>query len=257
MHGSPGPERLARYRWAARVIDGGRVLDAGCGTGWGTASLARVATRAVGVDYSPPAILEARETHGQVAEFHDGDLRSLPFEDGAFDDVVCFETLGHVAEVDKVLDELRRVLRPGGLLLISSANRRVYPTGNPLHLRERTTGEFERELSSRFAHVAIYGQQTYFASLLASMEMLALADPSTPIEAEVSKLSGDPPGTEVHAVAAASDVELPPPPPHLALGEDVRYEEQARELREWRERAVEAEAALLAARRELRRERQR
>lgn len=229
------------------------MLDAGCGTGWGTACLAAVAERAVGVDMSPAAILDAEREHGDLADFQQGDLRSLSFEDGTFDGVVCFEALGHVAEVERVLDELRRVLRPGGMLLISSPNRGVYPVGNPLHMRELTKDEFECELSARFAHVAIYGQHSYFASLLGPMEVLALADPSASVEVEVAKLSGGPPGTELHAVAAASDAELPLPPAHLALGEDVRYGELERELREWRERAVEAEAALLAAQRELRR----
>src|ERR1044072_5044241 len=96
-----------------------------------------------------------------------------------------------------VVGGARRVLRPGGLLLISSPNRGVYPTGNPLHLRELTSSELEEKLSARFKRVAIHRQQTYFASLLAATGTLADNDPSNSMDVEVGKLTNDPAGSEL------------------------------------------------------------
>jgi SAM-dependent methyltransferase len=247
-----GLERQARYRWAAEVAGGGRVLDAACGAGWGTAVLAAKAAAAVGVDFSPAAVGDARREHGGLADFHEGDLRELPFGRGEFDSVVCFEAIAHVAEPERVLDELHRVLRAGGTLLISAPNRGAYPPGNPLHLSEIASAELERMLGERFANVAVHRQQTHFASLLCSTKTQAAADVDMPIDVQVRKVAGGPAGSELHAVAAASDDELPPAPAWLVLGEAADYEEQQRQLAEWRERAVRAEAEALALRKELR-----
>ena len=86
-HGrSPEPERHVRYTWAAALVAGGSVLDAGCGAGWGTAVLAEHA-KAVGVDISAAALAEANERYGERPEFIQGDLRRLPHADGTFDAV--------------------------------------------------------------------------------------------------------------------------------------------------------------------------
>jgi SAM-dependent methyltransferase len=246
------PERHARYRWAAELTAGGRVLDAGCGIGWGTVLLAESAT-AVGVDFSPPAIAEARREHGDRARFVEGDLRSLPLDDDDFDCVVCFETLAHVSEPVRVLDELCRVLRPGGMLIVSSPNPAVYPAGNPLHLSETMPEELTHLLRARFANVAVHGQQTYFAALLGDTELLAHDDPAVEISVRVTKLTGGSLGSELHAVAVATDGELPAKAPAwLVLDQDVDYEERQQPLREWQERAVRAEAEACALKRKLR-----
>jgi len=249
---APPPERLARYRWAGELARRRRVLDAACGAGWGTALLAERAGSAIGVDLSPVFVAQAQEAHGGVAEFLEGDLRELPFGDGEFDLAVCFEALTHVAEPERALDELRRVLREDGLLLVSAPNRLTYPPGNPLQLSELSPGELQEMLAGRFANVATYGQQTYFASLLGTGELLEGAGEDVEIDTRVGKLCAGPPGGELHTVAAASDGELPPPPAELALGEEVGYEAQRRSLEEWQLRAVEAEAEAEALRRELR-----
>lgn len=245
-------ERQARYQWAAGLVAGGSVLDAACGVGWGTAVLARTASAATGVDISPAAIADAQREHADVAQFQEGDLQDLPFAEDEFDHVVCFEALAHVAEPAQVVDELCRVLRPGGMLLISCPNRDGYPPGNPLHLSALSSEELERVLAARFANVAVHRQQSYHASLLTSADLLAHNDPATPIEVTVTKLSGGAPGSELHAVAVASDGLLPAQPAELALGDFVDFDEQQALLREWQERAVKAEATALAHARKLR-----
>jgi ubiquinone/menaquinone biosynthesis C-methylase UbiE len=248
---SPSPERYARYGWAARLTASARVLDAGCGTGHGTAILAEHARSAVGIDVSPPAIEDARRDHEKRAEFLEADMRRLPFSDGEFDAVVCFEAISHLAEPGLALDELRRVLARGGLLLVSSPNRGVYPPGNPLHLSEMTSEELKRSLSRRFANVAVYRQQDYHASLLCSEATLAHENPAVRVDAEVTKVAGGPSGSELYAVAVASDGALPGEPAHVALGEDVDYEEQRRLLEMWQERAIRAEAEVAEMRKQI------
>lgn len=238
MAGWMGPEREVRYRWAAGLVTDGRVLEVGCGRGVGAALLAEAAAGVTGVDLSPASIGDAVGECGGSVEFREGDLRGLPFGDGEFDCAVCFEALVRVAEPEKGLDELQRVLKPGGLLLLSVPNPEVYPAGNPLHLCEVGAEELEAMLRRRFAHVAVYPQRVCFASLLGD---------------EPVNVAGETGGSPLHFVAAASDGELPPAPNWLALGENVdHHSEQERLLREWQERAVRAEAEAEALRRELR-----
>jgi SAM-dependent methyltransferase len=245
------PEQQARYRWAAGLVGGGRVLDAACAHGWGTAVLAESAETAVGVDFSSAAIMAARRAYGKQAEFVEGDLRELPFTGKGFDSVVCFEAIAHVDDPARVIAELHRVVRRGGLLLISAPNREAYPAGNPLHLSPISAGEFQDLLQQHFANVGIYRQQTYFASLLCDDAMHLHNDPAVPVSPRTIKLSGGAPGSELHMIAIATDRELPTAPAWLAIGEEVDYEEQGRQLAEWRERAVQAEAEAEALRREL------
>jgi len=155
-------EHEARYRWAATSVSGKDVLDAGSGVGYGTRiCLEAGARRAIGVDASEHAVADATAlARGSSAEYIVGDLRELPVADDCFDVVVCFEAIEHVAETDSVLDQLRRVLRKDGVLLISSPNRGVYPGGNPHHLHEFTADELEEALARRFVTVALYRQSS-------------------------------------------------------------------------------------------------
>lgn len=230
MTGDPAPEHRARYEWAQQLVAGQRVLDAACGTGEGTRMLAAYATEAVGVDVSPASLADATRDHGDEATFLEADVRELPFAADEFDVVICFEALAQIPDTERVLDELRRVLSPDGLLVVSSPNRGVYPSGNPLHARELTSDELSVALTSRFANVAIHGQQSYHASLLSTRTTL-----------------GEP-GTELYAIAVATDADLPPDPNHLVLGRQLDYDEQRQLVAELRERCVQAEAEVVALR---------
>jgi len=100
----------------------GRVLDVGCGTGVLTRPLAEVpgVSEVVGVDIAPSLLERARELAADLSaiSFEEGDARSLPFEDGAFDAAVFDSTLSHVPGPERALAEALRVIRPGGVLAI-------------------------------------------------------------------------------------------------------------------------------------------
>jgi 2-polyprenyl-3-methyl-5-hydroxy-6-metoxy-1,4-benzoquinol methylase len=159
-------EHRLRYLWASQVAAGKDVLDAGCGLGYGAGILAAAeASRVCGVDADPEAIEEARQRVPELAEaLSRGDIRELRFDDRSFDLVVCFETIEHVEEPDRALFELRRVLRPDGLLLVSSPNPDVYPAGNGHHVREYRPSELAGAVAEHFRNVGSYSQAAWLTS---------------------------------------------------------------------------------------------
>src|ERR1700761_2599769 len=115
-------EHRARYRWAARLVDGKAVLDCACGTGYGLEMYKQAgATALTGVDISAEAVAATKERCGEATVLQ-GDLRELPLADDSFDVVTCFETIEHVENAAAAIAELRRVLKPDGILVISSPN---------------------------------------------------------------------------------------------------------------------------------------
>lgn len=161
-----GSEHLGRYLWAAQLVRDAKVLDAGCGTGYGSKLLlAGEPASLVAVDISADAVTQAEQLLGDTgARVQPGDLRRLPFEDGEFDLVVCFEVIEHVSEPESILDELRRVIAPSGVLCVSTPNRGVYPGGNPHHLHEYSADEFAAALAGRFSNVTLFRQSAWLAT---------------------------------------------------------------------------------------------
>ncbi|MDQ2760382.1 MAG: methyltransferase domain-containing protein [Actinomycetota bacterium] len=236
-------EHEARYRWAEGLARDREVLDVACGVGYGTSVLARAgATRALGVDVSPDALDRARKRAGDLEEFVVGDLHNLPCEDHSFDLVTCFETIEHVADPGRGLDELRRVLRPDGLLLLSSPNRDVYIPGNPFHVHEYIPDELEAALSARFAYVRVYRQRNHLASLICGDEIFAVGRLDQQIETDMRKGVAGVAGDELYTLVAASDAPLPRLPSVGVLGEVFDVKAWYDRALAWEERALVAEA---------------
>ena len=212
-------EHRARYWCASRWAPGNRVLDAGCGTGYGLAMLLAEGPESVtGVDISEEALAEAGTRLGDEAELVRADARDLPFDDDSFDMVVCFEVIEHMERQPEALDELKRVMRPGGVLLMSSPNPDVYPPGNPHHVREYRPEELRAELEERFETVTLYRQHPWLASALLADESLAAGELREVLAAAI----GEPldPGSETYSVAVASDAPLSNAPGIVVIGDD-------------------------------------
>jgi len=153
---------LSRYRFAAPFCAGKSVLDIACGVGYGAAELALTADHVLGVDRSAAAIDYAKRQYGAAnVEFQEGDMHSLDVPAASFDVVCSFETIEHVDHAPRALEELARVLRDDGTLVVSTPNAPVTTDApaNPYHRTEWTAHDFEQLLSRSFGHVELYGQQ--------------------------------------------------------------------------------------------------
>jgi len=173
--GVPGEiwyEHWHRYHFAAPIVAGRDVLDIACGTGYGSALLAQHAARVTGADLAQPAIDHARARYAAVPnlQFRQADCAALPFPDASFDAVVSFETLEHIAAQEAFLDEVRRVLRPAGLLVLSCPNKVEYTdkrgVPNEFHVRELYRDELAALINARFPHSAWHGQRPSFYSVV-------------------------------------------------------------------------------------------
>jgi 2-polyprenyl-3-methyl-5-hydroxy-6-metoxy-1,4-benzoquinol methylase len=238
-------EHMARYWYATAFAAGRRVLDAGCGVGYGTEMLARAgAAEAVGVDVAAEAIESAQRDAADGARFLVGDIRELPFDDGSFDLVVCFEAIEHVEGHERALAELARVLDDRGVLVVSSPNPEGYPAGNPHHVHELRPDELRAELSALFSHVELRHQQGWIASAVLDDEQMAAASLDE-LDVRVAKLLAGRLGEQPFSIGIASREPLPIAPARMVLTGMV-------EAKAWLGQVRDAERELARAYDELR-----
>lgn len=169
-------EHYSRYSFASRLVDGKRILDAGCGEGYGVASLARVAREAVGIDVSLEDIDSARSRYPQpnLDFIHVDATEDYPFPDKHFDVVTSFEVIEHIRNWSEYLERIDRVLSDTGMLIISSPNRPYYRDErgeiNPYHYHEFDLEELDRILAVHFSHRKMFGQNHYGGILIEDYE---------------------------------------------------------------------------------------
>ena len=172
LAGEIGYEHWHRYVVARRFCEGKTVLDVACGEGYGSDMLAEVAGRVTGVDISEDAIAHAGGQYGgrENLEFIQGDCEKLPLPDDSVDIAVSLETIEHLEAQEAFVSELRRVVKPGGLLVMSSPNKRQYTDArdyhNEFHVREMYRDEFEQLLRAEFPHVHWLNQKLLFQSVI-------------------------------------------------------------------------------------------
>lgn len=171
MQGTIALEHLHRYAMAKDLAAGKVVLDIACGEGYGSAVLAGSAARVYGVDISPDAIAHAKAKYQRPnVEFLTGRCADIPLADGAVDLVVSFETIEHHTEHKEMFAEIKRVLRPGGLMIMSSPDKLEYTEranhANAYHVKELYAEEFQQLVERYFTHVAILGQRVLYASAI-------------------------------------------------------------------------------------------
>ena len=203
-------EHLARYRWAAQVAAGRTVLDAGCGSAYGCRLLAEAgARRVLGLDIAASVVESVGGDLPSTVTLSTGDVRALELESASVELVTCFEVLEQLEDPETALDELARVLTPGGLLLVSSPNPGVRPPGNPHHRHELTPPQLEAALRERLAHVTLLRQRDYIVSAILSDAEEARGDGEPVQDAPLGKLNPGRPGEETYTIAAAGHAELP------------------------------------------------
>ena len=170
-HGQIEIEHLHRYLLARDWCRGKDVLDIACGEGYGTALLAQTARRVIGIDIDIATVVHAAAQYARPnLRYIAGDARGIPLAAASVDIVVSFETLEHFSEQEAFLAEIRRIMRPDGVLVISTPDSDVYsPVGgaaNTYHLRELSREEFGRLLSRQFRHVTVSAQRALVGSAI-------------------------------------------------------------------------------------------
>lgn len=163
---------VVAYEHAAGLVQGARVLDAGCGEGYGTALLSRVASSVTGVDLEEPVIRRAAERY-PTPRFETANLVSLPFPDASFDAVVSLQVIEHLHSPQEFLAECARVLVPGGLCIISTPNRLTFSpdgTRNPFHTFEFAPEDLRATVVQRFGRAQMLG--TFHGPRVRLLEML-------------------------------------------------------------------------------------
>ena len=237
-------QHLARYRFAAQLAEGRRVLDAASGEGYGTAMLAAARAQSVtGVDIDQSTVDHARDKYG--LEFLCANVAELPFPDGSFDLVVSFETLEHVPDAAHAIAEFRRVLADGGILIASTPNSDRYLVDNEFHTREFTEKEFGELLGPHFSEVAVFYQQDWLTSAVMGEEQLAADDGERPLALELTKVARHVPGDQLFTIAVCGRTS------GLADTAVVTSIFEAQKLHEWVERALDTEKLYWKTRGEL------
>jgi ubiquinone/menaquinone biosynthesis C-methylase UbiE len=164
-------EHFHRYFLARELCRGKDVLDVASGEGYGASFLAQTARSVVGVELDSTSVEHANQEYGAPnLRYIAGEATKLPVEDRSVDVAVSFETVEHVLDQQLFLHELKRVLRPNGLLIISTPDMNIYSapgtTSNPFHVRELTETEFREILSAAFRNVAIVRQRALSGSAI-------------------------------------------------------------------------------------------
>jgi SAM-dependent methyltransferase len=145
-----------RYHWAAKQCRNLDILEVACGAGPGLRILQRAAKSLHAGDYSPEVLSRASGRFGDVS-LSAFSAESLPFADRSFDRILLFEALYYV-ETDDFFAEARRVLRPGGALLLVTANKDLYDfTPSPHAKRYLGAAELARELANHGFEVTLAG----------------------------------------------------------------------------------------------------
>jgi ubiquinone/menaquinone biosynthesis C-methylase UbiE len=176
-------EHIARYAFASRLAAGKRVLDIGCGTGYGVAEMAPAAAFAVGIDAVAAAVPGA-------LVFVQASATALPFKSESFDLITAFEVIEHLTDWQQMLAEARRVLHPDGILLVSTPNKSSYAESradagpNPFHVHEFEYAEFHAALQAVFPAVSIYLQNRVEAFAFFHSSSATEALPAKPSEPE-------------------------------------------------------------------------
>ncbi len=232
-------EADAAYRWAAAGVAGKHVLVAGCGRGHGAAILRDAgAATVVGADPDPRSAEIATRLYGERIHFAQAETTALPLAAGSFDAVVCLDAPTPELDPRDAIEELCRVLAPGGLLIVSLPLSSPPPeaAGPVVHIDDELERSLAESISSRFANSAGFRRRLAVAA--------SVAPAGGPERAELDA-AGWLAGGEAEdrsLLLAASDSELPELTSVASMVSFSDLRSQQETLAAWEERARRAEA---------------
>jgi ubiquinone/menaquinone biosynthesis C-methylase UbiE len=164
-------EHLHRYAIAMDLVKEKTVLDIACGEGYGANLLAQYAAHVTGIDIDIRTVTKAKSKYVKKnLSFLAGCVENIPSPDSHFDIVVSFETIEHTYDHEKMLQEIKRVLKPDGLLIISTPDKTNYSDitnyKNPFHKKELYENQFVELLKKYFSFTSFYVQSSFLGSFI-------------------------------------------------------------------------------------------
>ncbi len=164
-------EHLHRYALAQKIINDKIVLDIASGEGYGSSLMGITAKKVYGIDIDKKSVTHAKNKYSNHhnVEFLIGSTDKIPLESNSVDVVVSFETIEHHDEHDLMMQEIKRVLKVDGILLISSPEKSIYSERdpyNPFHIKELTLEDFEVLLNKYFKYNYLMQQRFVIGSFI-------------------------------------------------------------------------------------------
>lgn len=165
--GEESQEHINRYVFASHYVAGKVVLDGACGDGFGSYILAQTAKHVSGIDMESELIARATSVYKKEnIDSQIGDVTKLPFPDAHFDVAVSLETIEHLDEAEQhaFLSEFRRVVKPGGMIVMSTPDKTIWRElvlHQHDHKRELTHPQFAALLTQYFSVPEFFGQHFY------------------------------------------------------------------------------------------------
>lgn len=156
------PEQVVRthhrYYWASQYCADKDVLEVGCGSGFSLPYLKDIAATLQAGDYSEAVLGLCRSHYGEIVPLKLFSAESMPYPDKSLDVIIFFEAIYYVEHLDRFLDECKRLLRPGGVVLIATANNKLYDfTPSPYSHTYLNVTDFRRFFSAAEFDVSCYG----------------------------------------------------------------------------------------------------
>ncbi|MFK7953160.1 MAG: class I SAM-dependent methyltransferase [Ekhidna sp.] len=153
---NPIHQRLLQAYYEAKPFIKGNLLELGCGEGRGVELLAPLANSYTGIDKIKGVVDSLSEQYPDYT-FSDGVFPPFPFEDNSFDTIITFQVIEHVKDDANFIKEIYRVLKPGGVALMSTPNIKMTLSRNPWHEREYTADQLEKLCKKYFEKVEMKG----------------------------------------------------------------------------------------------------
>jgi len=182
-------EHIQRYNFIKPLLSG-QVLDIACGVGYGSEVIADAVDQYLGIDFSEDAIKDAKKYYESDKKviFQQGDIQNIKIEENSFDNVISFETLEHLHEPDKALQEIRRVLKNDGLFVGSVPSKEyddicenVYGK-NPYHVTRFSIERLQEILASQFQYTELFVNELIICNSFRSVADLSATTITTSME---------------------------------------------------------------------------
>jgi len=188
-------------------------LDIACGEGYGAYLLGQSALQVFGMDIDEKVIRFAKEKYKKDnLEFKPGNIENTEFEDYSFDVVISFETIEHLDNHVAAMSEIKRILKPDGILIMSTPDKDKYNSlrsePNRFHLHELNLGEYKTLLSQYFEHSRFLFQQSLAASFIYSPDRNSFLQYSGSLKSV--SVPQNPEFTYIISVSGNFPIKLPP-----------------------------------------------